>query len=572
MSNNKLFILIVLLFICFFKTIVAEEEHCQAPKLTVVIVVDQLAHHTIQKILPKLKFGLKNLMNKGIIYHKAYHPHGVPETAPGHHAISTGTLPKYHGVVLNQWINRKGLKIHCETDDCKESAVFSPTGTYQDDGKSAHKTNVDGLSDQFVINSCDECTHKAYALSLKSYPAISMANRLGKAVWIDFKTGLFTSSKAYFDELPEWIKSFNKNKEIDKLTHCTWKTMYPIKSKIYQFKEADNYDFAGLSFSMIDKKIFPLVSQSNEQGSSNNSKNYDLFCKTPASSKYLLSLAKHCVEKNLDDKKEKMLLWVSLSNMDLLGHTYGPDSRETIDLVCHIDKQIGKFIKYLKNIVNEKDMLIVLTADHGICPIPEIMNKRGLTQARRIMAPDLIDRMNKKIKENFGIEKIVTAYEPTHFRLNNKILSSMPDKDVKAIFSSLKELLLDEQGIKNVWSIEELNQSISCSKSYKQFYQNQVFRKRTGDIVVQPLPYVQITHYPRGTSHMTPYDYDTHVPLVIYQKGKFEKTSITKRIWMQQLPVTLAYLFGLQQPSSSLFNILPGIKKIQSTDKNKEAL
>ena len=91
------------------------------------------------------------------------------------------------------------------------------------------------------------------------------------------------------------------------------------------------------------------------------------------------------------------------------------------------------------------------------------------------------------------------------------------------------------------------------------FYKNQLYEGRSGDIICMPQPYCQITKYPTGTSHSSPYDYDTHVPLVLYQQGRFGRQTIRSKVWMQQLPITLAHILGVQRPSASTFATLPGI-------------
>lgn len=550
-----------MVFILSLHSTVDGKKHsslCHAPPLTIVIVVDQFAHHVVQKLEPYFKFGLKKLLKKGIVYHQARHPHGVPETTPGHHALSTGVLPRDHGAVLNQWLNRQGIRTHYEVDTSGKAQVFSPSGFYEE-GKSCCKTDVDGLSDQFIVRSSPNCKHQAFAMSLKSYPAISMANRLGKAFWLDQENGFFTSSKAYYETMPAWVHAFNQGKRVDKLTYCTWKTLYNKQSKAYQFPEIRNYEFAGFDFSLIDKVKIPISQHTEKNYKGKKMLPYELFCKTPQSSKLLLNFAKRCIKKNFNKKEGKMLLWVSLSNFDLLGHFYGPDSMEAIDLAYHIDKQVGKFLDSVHEMVGEKNVLIVFTADHGVAPLPEIMQKRGFKSARRILADDLIQRMNDHIKTKYLTDKIIESYEPTHFRFNRAIFNTLSPSLQSSIIEDCKTFLLDEPGIKNVWTAEEIKTRYYEPRSLEQFYRNQVYRQRTGDLIIQPLPHVQVTHYATGTAHMTPYDYDTHVPLIFYQKGKLHHRQINKKVWAQQVPVTLAYLFGIARPSGSSFSLLPGI-------------
>ena len=135
------------------------QEHTQ-PKLTVILVIDQFAHHILKKIEPHLKGGIAWLLNKGTVYTNAYFPHAVPRTSVGHVALNTGTYAKDHGIVNNAWFDNNNNKIACDDDATECAAVLAPDGFYPY-GKSACKIKVDGISDQFVQQSQPE--HKQYA-------------------------------------------------------------------------------------------------------------------------------------------------------------------------------------------------------------------------------------------------------------------------------------------------------------------------------------------------------------------------------------------------------------------------
>ena len=47
-------------------------RNVRPPRLTVVLVVDQFAHHYIDKLYPHLKYGLKYLIDHGVYYTRNY--------------------------------------------------------------------------------------------------------------------------------------------------------------------------------------------------------------------------------------------------------------------------------------------------------------------------------------------------------------------------------------------------------------------------------------------------------------------------------------------------------------------
>ncbi len=532
------------------------------PKLTIVLVVDQFAYHYIPKLGKNFKYGLRYLFENGVVYGNAYHPHGVPETTPGHHGISTGTVPKDHGAVGNDWLDQNGIHV-TYADDPDSPSLTTKEGTK---GFSPRKTRVDNLSDQFVLKTSPDTVCKVFSMALKNYPAISMAGRTGKAFWLDPDSGDFSSSAAYFNALPDWVVEFNQKKKAEKLKSKIWELIYSEDSKKYDFPYIRNYDYAGFEKSMIGANSDTIINNSSENKyythhKTANSSKYYMFMKTPFSGKLLLKFAKNCIDANLSLKNnDKMLLWVSLSNLDLLCHFYGPHCIETIDLIYHIDKQIKNFIEYVNKRVGEKDYLIVLTADHGICPIPEIMEKQGFEMAKRISAMPLVKNLNEMIKEKYGVDKLVLDFEPTYFRLDSKVLDKFDDAVRRDVYNSILDYLRSVKGIKNVWTFDELANSTFEPYQLESFYKNQLYKGRSGDIICQPEPYCQITKYPTGTSHMSPYEYDTHVPLVIYQKGKFERKVINDKVWIPQLPITLAKILGVVVPSASTYDPLPGLK------------
>ena len=123
--------------------------------------------------------------------------------------LATGTYASVHGIVSNRWFNQKGEAVESDSDTAQNAAVFSPTGLYSY-GKSARNILVDTFSDQLMLHSYNDAKNTVWSLSLKGRAAITMAGRLGRAIWHDSKTQTFTSSKAYFSTLPQWVRAFKK--------------------------------------------------------------------------------------------------------------------------------------------------------------------------------------------------------------------------------------------------------------------------------------------------------------------------------------------------------------------------
>ena len=528
--------------------------YATTPKLTVVFIIDQFAYHYLEKIEPHLKGGIKFLLDNGIVYKNAYFPHSNPSTSSGHTALNTGTYAKDHGIIGNYWTDANSNKINYEFDDPQTTKIFSSNNNSSNEkyGMSGKNIMVDGISDQFIRHSKPFENHQVFALSYKSRAAISLAGKLGKAVWFDHRTRRFTTSKAYFQSPPEWLLQFSKKHNTpDAPPNLFWKPFFKLQSNAYNFHNITNYDFAGHQFSLINIPFSQIHHKAKNP--------YDeLFIKTPHANQYILDLATACLDNNLSsNKNDKFLLWISMSTLDPLGHYYGPDSLEVIDLLYHIDWQLKHFMKQISKKVPPKETLIVFTADHGVMPIIEMLQNQGFSQSYRLNAPMLIKKMNQLIYKKYGIKNITKHFLTPQFYVDKQIFSKLDKIKQTQILISLKEFLKKQPGIQNVWTYDELNNATFEPYSIDSFYKNQLYPGRSGDLTCKLTPYSAITKYPTGTHHRTPYEYDTHVPLIIYQKEKFAKKTIKEKVWMLQLANTLAKIYNIAKPSASTFSPLP---------------
>jgi len=159
----------------------------------------------------------------------------------------------------------------------------------------------------------------------------------------------------------------------------------------------------------------------------------------------------------------------------------------------------------------------------------------------------------------YDIKNVIAGFESSYFQLNQKAIAGIDDETKNNMLQDLKKLLLNQTGIKRVWTKNELKQAHYKPDQLEQFYKNHLYRGRFGDLICMPEPYCLITTYPTGCSHCTPYEYDTHVPLIMYQKNRFEKKRVQQKVWIPQLPVTLSRILKVQKPSVTTFNKLPGI-------------
>ncbi len=546
MLTQKVYLLAV--FVATF-TLSSLPLLAKAPRLTVIIVIDQLSAHYLPKLRPYLKGGIGLMAQNGVHFVNAFYDHAMPATGPGHYLLSTGTYGSVHGIINNKWFDKEGNVVACDDDTVKNAAVFNPHGGLYPYGKSARLSLVDNLSDQLIMHSYPHAHNTVWALSIKSRTAIAMAGRLGKALWLDEKTGNYTSSKAYFKKLPSWLKKFNKRLS-SKPSILVWDLFFPPTHPGYVFDNVKNYTYSTLPFSYLGKSI-----------SYRSKKRAQIYDAMPHANKDLLDLALTTFEKNYSGKpSERFILWLGLSSLDKVGHIYGPQSIQALDMIYHIDAQLEAFMEKLYQRVPREEVLFILTADHGITPLPELAHKQGLDLARRYIDTDLRRNLNTLIKASYGIENFVIRFKEPQFYVNQKILARLSDDTQKKIYQSMKDQLLSVPGIRRAWTFDELQNAHFATYDLDKYLARQLYKGRSGQIIFSVNPYTMIDSHALGTTHSTQYAYDTQVPLIFYQKGRFTQKQISTTVYIPQICVTLATLFDVPRPSAATASVLPGLE------------
>jgi arylsulfatase A-like enzyme len=521
------------------------------PRLTIILVIDQFANHYIKKLYPYLEGGIKKMYEQGIVYYNAYHPHGMPATATGHATLNAGTCT--HGIIGNGWIEQFEY-IKSDDDTAPSAAVLNPKGGVYPYAKSACRMVVEGLSDQVMRANSLHRPCMALSVSYKSRAAIGMAGTLGKAFWFDERAGLFTTSRAYEPNLPRWVQEFNKNFMHHHPSTIYWSRAHPTNARAYQFDHIDNYMFAS-GAPLIDTTI-PFNAHAHDENA------YEPMLHTPYANQLLLDFAYAGIVQHLtENPAQTMLIWIGLTSLDKIGHMFGPWAAEPIDMIYHLDHQVLNFMHKLAHILDPQDTLFVLTADHGVAPIAELLKRKGVPHARRLHAKPMIESLETELCTLFSVKKPFVKFKAPGLYLDKSQFDLLPDSVQKKISSYIIQRLQNEPGIKKVVPSEKLMQLSSKMITLDLFFKHQLFPGRSGDFIIQTLPHCAFYGKPTGAAHRTPYDYDTHVPLVFYQKGLLPKKSIRQKVFTFQLASTLADMLGIARLPTFYTQRLPGIPR-----------
>jgi predicted AlkP superfamily pyrophosphatase or phosphodiesterase len=521
-----------LLFFIAFLGSGAYSQTNEKPKLIIGITIDQMRYDYVGRFWDNYESdGFRKLVNQGYFSANTHYDHMPTYTGVGHATIGTGTGPSIHGIVGNDWYDRETKKMVYCVDDFEVTTVESETdaGLY-----SPKNLKSNTFADQLkTVNP----KSKVFGIALKDRGAIlPVGFNADAAYWFDGSNGKFITSSYYMDKLPAYMDSFNEQNLVEKYLSTKWETLLPQEK--YLSGELDDMPFEGL-LKGEKKPVFPHdlngIKKLNGPG---------LIRQTPFGNTITFDLAKTIIDnENLGEDSSTDFLSVSLSSPDYIGHLFGPSSLEVEDSYVRLDRDIASFLSFIEKKLGKENILVFITSDHGVSDITGLAgtNAEYLNTGRL----DSILRAESKLK--FGndlIEKITND----QIYIDREILQAA-DLDRNEVESFLGDILLNQNGISGVILPNQricLTDESICSRAY-----NGKDPKRSGDIFFVKTPgWLDSYNAKGGTTHGSPFPYDTHVPLIWYGAGIKEGIS-HHRVHVKDIAPTLSSIMGISYPNGA---------------------
>jgi hypothetical protein len=278
----------------------------------------------------------------------------------------------------------------------------------------------------------------------------------------------------------------------------------------------------------------------------------------------LLEFAKTCVaaeELGADDDPD--LLVVSFSSNDLIGHTWGPDSQEVLDVTLRTDALVADWLRFLDERVGKGRYLLALTADHGVCPLPEAPHSPGVV-AKRVPPGELQKAVEDRLTAKLGAPRgraekdkkpaWVEAFSAPWIYFNPAVAAAA-GRSREEVAAEAVAALRSHPDVARAFTRAELAAGFPESDAIGNRMKRSYHPARCGDVCVVLkewcLPSAVLG---TGTTHGSPYDYDRHVPLIVYGPGiaggaRDEPTT------PQATAAVFAKYLGLRSPNKAEFPV-----------------
>ena len=521
-------------FILIFLVVVS---YAQTPKLIVGVVVDQMCYDYLYRYQPNfIRKGFNRFLNEGVNYRNTLYNYVPTYTGPGHASIYTGATPSNHGIIGNDWYDKKQQKVV----NCVADINYKSIGTISNEGNCSPKNlKTYTITDQLKLTNPSS---KVLSFSIKDRGAILPGGHLSDgSYWFDYSSGKFITSTFYKAQLPPWLEEFNSlNNSVS--YNKKWELL--LEKSLYSSPDESPYEIV---LTGKNEAIFPYDFPSLNGGNV-------LFTLSPFANTLLTDLAITALEnENLGKGNSTDFLAISYSTPDIAGHAFGPYSREIEDMYYRLDREIARFLDVLEKKVGKKNLVVFLTADHAVVPVPQMLQDKNLPGGY-IYMDQLMKSLNLALDQEFGKqENWILVEENQHFYLDREKIKAS-QKSYEDVVSVMKKLLLNWPGVKSVFTKEELTSEGGTEDEWKSMVRKGFDYLRSGDLVflVESGYLTKSLDSPKahqGTSHGSSFNYDAHVPLLWYGKN-WKKKDVFSPCEITDIAPTLIHLMNLQRPGA----------------------
>jgi len=542
MRTIKFCLLLPLIFLTHLsaaqKAVIASAKAAPArPKLIVGIVVDQMRYDYLFKYGNKFsEKGFKRLMKEGFLCRNANYSYVPTYTAPGHACIYTGTTPAVNGIVSNEWYDRYSKsEVYCVSD----STVF-PVGTDNESGKmSPHRMMSTTITDE--LRTASHFRSKVIGISLKDRGSILPAGHTPTAAyWHDPSSDNWVSSSYYMVELPSWLKAYNARKRADTFLSKPWTPLLPISA--YTESSADSTAYESL-FPGETMPVFPHDLPAIRP------KMADLIRKTPFGNTFTREAAMEAIKgENLGKGNETDFIAISFSSTDYVGHMYGTQAIELEDTYLRLDADLAELLTFLDSWTGKNNTLVFLTADHGAADNVLFSEDHDLPGGNLNFTP-WSDSLGKYLESRYGPGKYIVNSYSTGVYLDHALLT---EKKIERndIQNACAAYLSGIPQVAAVLTAEELKKESICNGPGS-FMERGYYDQRSPDITMVLQPGWMEWFRTTGTTHGSPYSYDTHVPLLFYG-WKISPGSTADPVDICDIAPTLSTLLNIPFPSGTI--------------------
>lgn len=538
---KQLFTSLYLLLISSFTVAQTAYIPPDKPKLVIGIIVEQLRYSQLESILGFLPDnGLKRMVTEGTYYRNVSLDYISTQAAPGFATISTGASPSAHGITSDTWFHPfNDQMIFCVQDPGAgpiggsfETGLFSPVNLLSST-----------FADELHMAACGGS--KVYGIGIKEMGAIITAGHAADgAFWYDDRTGTWMSSNYYMQTLPPWLMDLNAMLTPGQYLNQPWKPL--MDPSLYPGCQPDSSTFER-GFNGQTWFPYDLKELSTKGKLLNTTRDYSVLRETPFADDFTTELALRLIENEQmgqDDITD--YLAITYSATDYIGHRFGPSSVEAADALVRLDKNIGLLLDKVDKSLGKKNVLVYFVSAHGVSEIPAVLEKSRVPSGYFKLNQSL-QLLRSYLNAIYGRGDWVKGFYDNQIFLNRALIED-GKISLEEIQKRVARFMVQFSGIAAAVPTSSFEMS-NFSGGLLLKMNNNFNQQRSGDVMIALNPgWVEKTD--NVTGHNSPYEYDSHVPLIWFG-WTASRASVTRSVSTRDIAVTLSVLCRIPLPNAA---------------------
>jgi predicted AlkP superfamily pyrophosphatase or phosphodiesterase len=545
MKNSKVLVrglagLTLLIF--FFPQLTGQGAYLppDKPLLIVGIVVEQLRYDQIERFRDRFgDNGIKRLINEGTYFKNASFEYMLTQSSPGHATISTGAEPSQHGIPSDNWYVPLRNELISSTRDAR---VYPVGGSFESGLHSPANLQASTFSDELKMSTNQRS--KVFGIGINENAAILSTGHSADGVfWFDNGTGTWMSSTYYTEALPAWVNDFNALNYAESYLSNPWELFRP--REIYSDCLPDTNSFEA-GFNSLN--YFPYDLRKLRSKAVTGAKNdFSLLRETPFANSLTTSFAIRLIEQeNLGRDNVTDFLTICYSATDKIGHRFGPSSVEMGDAILRLDDEIRYLLTYLNDSIGKKNILIYFTSAHGISEIPSVLEHNRIPSGyfRHNQAVQLLRSYMNAV---YGEGDWVKGYSERQIFLN-RILIEDARLSLEEVQKKVARFLVQFSGVAAAYPYTAFEANGFGSGNLKRIMNN-FNPQRSGDVIIILNPGWVDKEGDYVTNHNSPYECDSHVPLIWYG-WTVNRANVSRKVNMTDIAATLSSLCRVPFPNA----------------------
>ncbi|MEO7962753.1 MAG: alkaline phosphatase family protein, partial [Gemmatimonadaceae bacterium] len=346
---------------------------------------------------------------------------------------------------------------------------------------------------------------RALSVSRKDRGAIlPLGKSKGQPFWYA-TNGIFTTSRYYSDTLPTWVRDFNARRLPQSYAGKTWDLLLPPAS----YTEPDTVALESNGNDFVFPHHFPATPEATAA----------YLLTFPMMDDVTLQFAMAGLQaRDLGANPSRTdLLAISLSTTDAIGHRFGPDSREEHDQIVRLDRYLGVFLDSLYKLRDSTRIIIALTADHGVAPIPNASVKSRYRTSSSTGFADVLPvvRAIYKSLQQAGVDTSAYRWEDNFLVLDP---AGLAKKGIKrdSIARVYAAAFARVDGVLRSDVVSELARKDTTKDAIARRWIHMLSPDLNAAVTVTLKPYFYTAGIPLVATHGSPHDYDAHVPVLFF--------------------------------------------------------